>query len=419
MLRILPPTSAYREDLARAQGRERFAPVDALWLLAVQALEFAGGLRPVERSALYTNVAAALLAESNRQTRDPESVPYTDVLAGLANQLARASDDGADELAAWYLRLAEQITGAGANHLALAVIAHLLRIPNLQSRLLGRVLSHQGRIARNLGDLEAAEDCFGSVIALGTRTRDREIVARGLYGMAGVDLMKGNHPRGRSRYEQALRAAEDAESDELIGLAHRGLLVVHATARNFDVALHHAGAALRRAPDDPDSYAELLSNIGAVCSDAGYFGAALAAHTAAASVSRTARVRIACLGGAAAAAANLHQQSTFEALVRRIDAEITRGAPPYETAMACAEVAKALARQGDPRALRYATTARKIAGRHQYYELQFVADELMTATPPAAHPEPVRAPYPISESSSAVLSEIAALTPANSVLAKV
>lgn len=418
MLRILPPTLAYREDLSLAPGRETFTPVDGLWIAAVQTLEYSASLSAGERAAVHSNLAALLHAECDLRAADTDGTCYVDVLRGLATALARAGRS-ANDIAGWYLKLAEQMTGAGANNLSLAAIAQLLRFPHLEPRVLGRVVAHQGRVARNLGDLEAAQDCFESVLAMGRRFADREIQARGLYGLAGVALMKGNHPQGRSGYERALLAAGEAGSDELIGLAHRGLLVVHATAGNLDAALRHAREALRRTPGDADSYAELLANIGTVCGDAGYFEAALAAHTVAANASGSARVRLASLGGAAAAAARLSDHATFEALVSRIDAEIARGTPPHESAVALVELARAFASRGDLRMLPYALTAGKLARQHQYYEIQFAVDELLATAEEDGHTAPARSPRPISDVSSAVLSEIAALTPAGRALAPV
>ena len=411
MLRILSPMVAYREDLLRAPGRDAFAPVDGLWITTAQTLEYCVSLSSAERAVVFANLGAALQAECDRRAGDAEAASYTDVLRSLAKELSRVSSGSANAVAAWYLRLAEQMTSAGANHVSLAVIAQLLRFPNLEPRLLGRVLAHQGRVARNLGDLAAADDSFDMVTALGKRVADREIEARGLYGIAGVALMRGNYPQGRSRYEQALEAAREAGSAELTGLAHHGLLVVHATAGDFDTALRHASEALRHASGEDDGYAELLSNIGTVCSEAGYFAAALAAHTVAANTSDSARVRLASLGGAAWAAARLKDHATFETLVRRIDTEIAGGTPPHETALVLVELARALALYGDSRMMRYALAAGRLAHQHQYYDLQFAVDELLAARPVHTPTEPARAPRPITEGSSAVLSAIAALAP--------
>lgn len=419
MLRILPPTLAYREDLSLAPGRETFAPVDGLWIAIVQTLGYSATLNSRERATVYANLAATVQAECDRRADDAEAAEYTRVLRSLACALAPVTGDLSNVVAVWYLKLAEQMTTAGANHVSLAVIAQLLQRPKLEPRLLGRILAHQGRIARNLGDLEAAHDCFDSVIALGRHVADREIESRGLYGMAGIALMRGNHPQGRSGYEQALRAAEEAGSEELIGLAHRGLLVVHATAGDFDGALRHAIEALRRAPSEADSCAELLANIGTVCGDAGYLEAALAAHTVAANASRSSRVRLASLGGAAAAAARLNDLTTFEALVRRIDTEIARGTPPHESAVALVELAKSFASRGDRRMPRYAVAARRLASQHQFHELQFAVDELLATAAEGGHHGPVPVPQPSSEVSSAILSEIAALGPTLPALATV
>jgi tetratricopeptide (TPR) repeat protein len=277
-------------------------------------------------------------------------------------------------------------------------------------RLMARVLAHQGRVARQLGDLDAAQDSFEAILSLAAETRDAEIAARGWYGLGGVAFMRGNHPVARERYETACRAAERAGSDELIGLAHRGLLIVAATAGDFDAAIRHGGQALARSSaHNATSHAELLANIAAVCTDAGHHRAAFSAYMVAAHLGGALRVTLSALGGAALAAARMNDLPTVAELAATIDSEVARGTPPYETAQVMIDLARAFSLHLDLRARAYAESAARLATTHRYFEMQFAAEELLGSVSAWSRSEPGRTPQALSEESRLVLDGIVSL----------
>lgn len=449
MMRLLTPARAYREDLANAPGRETFGPADGLWILMTQAIEHCAAAPRDSRAAALASLHRLLLdaCEAHEAGAHEAGAQGTGTLATalsgvpairqLATALERlpeptapepsvaepsvpepgapepgAPEPGADDvIAAACLQVIEVMTDNGANHLSLAALGQVRRLfPEVSPRLAARLLAHQGRIARQVGDLDSALSCFETILSLAGDTGDTEIEARGLYGAAGISLMRGNHPLARARYETALRLAIDAGSEELIGLAHRGLMVIHGSAGRLDAALMHAGEALRRSPHSATSYAELLGNIAAVCSAGGHYAAALTAYTVAARTGSALRVRLASLGGAAFAAAQLNDRATLDRVSREVEAALTQGAPPHESAQAYVELAKAYRLQGDGRATGYAEAARTLAARHECFEIVFEADQIL-AEPVRPQPSAVGAgaPQPVSDASRAVLAEISAL----------
>lgn len=410
-MRLLSPARAYREDLSRAPGREAFGPVDGLWILTVQTFEQWSSLDARTRADLLPALRTSIVTACDGHDTE-DAAPWVPTVRALADAIDRGEESGAaDLIAAAYLGLIEEMTDEGANYMSLTALSQVRRVfPELSPRLDARLLAHQGRIARQLGDLDAALSCFEAILSLARDTGDKEIEARGLYGAAGIALMRGNHPLARTRYEAALRQAAIAGSEEIIGLAHRGLMVIHGSAGHLDQALAHAGDALRRSPRNATSYAELLGNIGAVCSAGGHHEAALTAYDVAARSGGALRVTLASLGGAASAAAHLNDRESLARIATQIEGALTQGAPPHESAQAFLGLAEAYQRLGDPRANGYAVWARTLAAKHDFFEITFAAEEILAApaTPrPAA--DDARAPQPVSDASRVVLAEISAL----------
>ncbi len=413
MIRALPPLIAYREDLDRFPGRETFGSFDGVWLAMAHVLEFLSGLAPHERPEVAANFGRGLVEMlSAEMSREDGQARSSETLSGLADVLVRSDEAAANErIAEACLRVIEEITDTGADLLSFSALLHTrMAFADITPRLLGRLLTQQGRVARQYGDLATAQDFFDAVVGLAHENADAEIEARGLYGAAGIALMRGNHPAARQQYEAALQAASRAQSEELIGLAHRGLLVIHATAGEFESALVHGGEALRRSPPSATSHAELLANLAAVCSDVGHHEAALAAYTAASRLGAPARVTLPCLGGAAQAAARLGRRNVLRVLARRIDERVQTGAPPYESATVLLDLATAHQLCGDARALEYAQRARALANEHQFFEMQYAADQILAGAPTPADVSLPLAPGGFSDSSRAVLDSIAMLS---------
>lgn len=411
-IRALPPLIAYREDLDRHPGRETFGAFDGVWIALAHVLEFMSGLDPEERPDVAMNFGRGLvemLSEELEREGGPSRTSET--LTALATELTGERDDELDErLGEACLAVIEEMTDSGADLLSFTALLHTrLAFEGMSDRLLGRVLVHQGRVSRQFGDVGAAQDFFDAVVGLATETSDPDIEARGRYGAAGIALMRGNHPVAREQYEGALAAAKKARSEELIGLAHRGLLVIHATAGEFDESIRHASEALQRAPGRVTSQAELLGNIAGVAAAVGHHEAALAAYMAAARLDAALRVTLACLGGAALSAAHLGRRNVLRALDRRITEQIEAGAPPYESGQVLLDLAGAYEICSDPRAITCGRRVRELATEHQYFEMQYAADELLTRVAGAPSSAPAPARPPVSASSRAVLDSIARL----------
>jgi tetratricopeptide (TPR) repeat protein len=298
---------------------------------------------------------------------------------------------------------------AGAFHLAYSMLASLRTgFPEAPARCHGWALSRQARIARQLGELDAADEMYRMVDDLAHTSSLPELTARAAYGLGGVHISRGNFPAATFEYERALAAARVSAIEELIGLAHRGLLIVHAKRGAYDQAIRSGWAAFERATGDRTSQAELLANLAAICDLCDQHEHAFAAYLVAALWAGAQRVRLPSLGGAALAAAHLGNRRDTEALVDRIEREIAAGAPPYEAALTLMDVADAFEVLGDPRGRDAAERTRLIAAGHRYYEIEHLAQEALARAGTPARGAP-RALVELSGEAESVLSSISSL----------
>jgi tetratricopeptide (TPR) repeat protein len=406
----LTAPQAYREDLRLNPGREMLSPHDNEWIVVAHAMQRLAGVLPSERQEYARRLAPHLVASAEGDAADGGAPSEGQVaLERLGAALHGVGDSkAADMVFEACLGVTDQMDQAGAYFLSFSTLGYLrTALPDASPRYHGWSLANQARIARQLGDLDTAADLCDTAEQLGNLTQDQEIMARAACVRGGLSLMRGNHPQAREAYEFALRSAERARSVELEGVAHRGLLIVHATAGEFDLAITHGWHAFERAKGDAASRAELLANLAAVCSDCGYYQAAFAAFTLSALWTAASRVRVPALGGAALAAAHLGNTIRLRALTQRIESDLAAGATPYDAAHVLLDLARAHAITRDGAAVGLASRAKAIAAKHSFHEIEYAAAEIMAAVP--AQVAERRAPIELSDSSSQVLSSITAL----------
>jgi len=357
MIVPLPPLDAYRADLASAPGVVTFSAKDGAWLLAAELLRrraTAVRLDPAAEPASIDSLLHPLLPPV-----DPDTTP---VAAGTA-----AADDRVTRAV---LIAAEEMEEGGALQLAYTALAGLAwAAPHATPRSHGLALAQRARVARKLGDLDAAEFLYGEAARVGRRSADADLVVRAAIGKGVVARRRGNYPQARGYFRRALTAATRAGLPALAGLAHHGLLIAAATARDFDTALQHGWAALQLVGDEAGQ-ADLLVSLAAVSSDAGFEAAALRAYLRAAARSRATRLRLPALGGAAVSAARLGHAPLLARITRAVERELARADLPYERAQALTLLAQAWATHapataGEP----YRSRALTLADAGGFHEL--------------------------------------------------
>jgi hypothetical protein len=367
---------AYRADLSNA-AKSEFSDRDATWLAFGTVLQRAVSLQGVDRAAYLRSASEAVTGAS--QT------------IGLKEPLALLARDGSspDALCAVVLGLASEAEEGGAYALATAMLDFariLIGVENV--RLQGRLLGQQARILRKIGEDDLSHELLNQVEELGTTHGDGELVARAHLGKGILARIRGNYPDARREFQAVLEApTSDDAMRELHMHAHHGLLIVAATARDFDAALRHGALALAEAATD-QSRIELMANLATVCFDAGQFRSALNGHLQVLATTHLERLRISAFGGAAAAAARLDDEAMVNALVAAAIPLLARRGPAYELADMAREFAEAYAYLGDVEQWqRYREMSLERGKRGKFFEIVHRIESMRTPrrqTPPSA-----------------------------------
>ena len=373
MLVLETPLDAYRSDLARNKSRPDFGGADTVWLLSAHCLSRLSRTSLEDREIVSTQCAAAL-----RDFLDPEnSVPlpldrdWRDlelVVDGFARIMER---QGADALSRGIRGMASRMADTGALSMAYTTLAHARAVvTGASDRERGLLAADQAKIARLLGDLESAEDLYQEADTIGEKSVDFSLLARASIGRGVINRVRGNYPRARVFFERALELAETAQSAELRLLAHQGITICHAIARDFDRALPHAWAAFELASGEPAQETEALANLAQLCLDAGYPRAALQGFAAVLARTDVLRVCLGVLGGAAVAAARCGEANVLERVADEAEQRILRSALPYENAQALYHLAVAYGHAGVmERSQDYTARARRLAKARGFFEL--------------------------------------------------
>lgn len=394
MLAVESPLEAYRSDLERNAGQEDFGPSDTLWLLVAHCLGRVSRAHPDSQGELAVLCAKALREFSAPQTAlgDQLALNLEMVYFGLGNF---TTVDGANALARGVRGFASQMCEAGAYSTGYTTVALARQlVASASPRELGLLAADQARIARQLGDFEAAEDLYQVAEGLATRGDDALLASRVATGRGTLARMKGNYPLARELFERALVLAEKSGSDDVTFIAHQGLTITSAVAEDINAALRHGWAAFEHAGGDRTRQSEALSNLAQLSLMAGYPKAALSGFAAALNRTHALRVRLPQLGGAALSAGRCGDSSSLEKMASEIDRATELSALPYENAQAFLCLAQAFALAGDVRrATRYRETTRRIAKSRGFFELMHaIQPEQFDSFVAASHPPAELAP---------------------------
>jgi tetratricopeptide (TPR) repeat protein len=362
---------AYRADLSNA-GRSEFSEGDATWLAFGTLLQRAASL-PNEERVLYLQSATAKIAQSiEGQGAFSESVKRLGRQGYSPSALSEA-----------VTLLATDVEDAGAFALATAMLDFARILVGFgEFRLQGRLLAHQARILRKIGEVELARDLYDDVGDIGSTHADTELMARSHLGKAVLARVRGNYPEAHKEFEAVLSfTASSPELRELHVHAHHGLLIVSAMAKDFDRALKHGAMAVAGAVGDAHRI-ELLQNLANVCYDVGQYRSALNAYLQVLASDAVLRVRIGSLGGAAVAASRLGHATIVNALAAAAEPLLIQRGHEFELADMTREFGEAYTYLGDvARSAMYREEALDRARRGKFFEIIHRVESLTSALP--------------------------------------
>ena len=359
-------TTAYRADVG-AHG-DPFGAHDDQWIAIASLLS-----------------QASLLPLSERQELLERAVDLSKPLLGtdLVRQCTDFEWDPSRPTAGEsILVVSDHIYESGALNLARATIDALLEADtNLTPLHRGRALAKRARIDARLGRLDESADQYKEAARLARLFDIPELRVRAWIGFAVLSHVRGNYPQQMRYVRRAARLAERERLPLLARLAHLGLMITAGAQHRFEDAFRHARIAYQHSIGNPVREAEVLTNVGQVCLEAGHFSLAEQAFTNVVQRPQPIRLLIPVLGGLAIVAA--HKSDT--ARVRWVYSELERleqatVTPLYELANALLETASALVFvRHFVDAEQVLAAAVRIAQARGYHEVIVKADDLRRA----------------------------------------
>lgn len=374
MLAPLSPLDAYRTDLDRLNRRSEFGNADTVWLLLAHCLGRLSKVGDAVRDQLALQSANALrdLADASDGGEEPDSAHANDLRMMIAGLSAIETRAGADAVSRACRGFAARMAESGALSVAFAVIGFARTVAaDASDRERGLLAADQARIARQLGELDSADELYRTASAIGERSSDAELLARTSLGRGVIARVRGNYPKARAFFQHGLALAESTASRDLEFFAHQGLTIVTCVTGDSDASIRHGWEAFRLAVGDTTREAESLTNLSQLCLEYGYSRAALSGFTSALARTDTLRIRLSALGGAALAAGRLEERVTLSRIARDITQSVERSALPYENAQSLFHLSAAYLAVGDEvTSERYRQEVQQIAKARGYFELQ-------------------------------------------------
>ena len=255
------PLDAYREDLSRANDRQRFGLADEFWILLATGMrrlahEREPGRTPAARR--LANILLTLAKEIAKAPEPPSAARTTDEggpaavakrAARVADALARFPEPEDAELLVRHVRaVAADAEEAGAVGLAREILTDLRDLsPHAPPVERGMILMQLSRIARTVGELDSAHDLLQAVSDLGRQTGTRELEIRQAAGAGVLAQTRGNYPAARRLFTAALEGATGMNLGDVLGFAHQGLMIVAAQAGDLNAAIQHGWLAVSAA----------------------------------------------------------------------------------------------------------------------------------------------------------------------------
>lgn len=335
MLAPLTPFQAYRCDLDRFGTRTEFGDADTVWLLLTHCLSrmsrVGSGVR--EEIALHSSEALRDLLDSDPDGAEKAGAHHHDLRLLIGGLAAIETGAGSDAVLRGCRGFASRMSESGAHALSYTLMDHArLSAPHASERERGLAAAEQAKYARQLGDLDGADQLYSSAATIGERSGDRELMARSILGRGVIARVSGNYPRSRQLFERGLKLAQDVGSVELQYYARQGLTIMFGVAKDFGAAMENGWEAFRLAQGDNTKEAESLTNLAQVCLDAGFPEAALRGFMGSLARCSVLRVRASALAGAVIAAGRAGRDELVHRIEREAQGVFDRTALPYENA---------------------------------------------------------------------------------------
>ncbi|MCC6928494.1 MAG: hypothetical protein IT359_05820 [Gemmatimonadaceae bacterium] len=290
------------------------------------------------------------------------------MIAGLSAIETRA---GANSVSRACRGFAARMAESGALSVAYSVLGSARTVAaDASDRERGLLAADQARVARQLGELDSADELYRTASAIGERSSDDELLSRSSLGRGVIARVRGNYPRARAFFQHGLNLATTAGSRELEFFAHQGLTIVTCVTGDPDAAIRHGWEAFRLAMGDVTRESETLTNLAQLCLEYGYPRAALRGFFSALARTDRLRVRLSALGGAALAAGRLEDLPLLTRLQSELLQTIEESSLPYENAQGLYHLSAAYLALGDEvTAERFRQEVARIAVARGYYEL--------------------------------------------------
>lgn len=382
MLAPLSPFEAYRNDLGRAHKGDDFGSADTVWLLLAHCLGRLTNVGENVREEIAKQSSDALKDLLGPESGDVDETRHTmDLKLVIAGLRVIATEEGANAVSRACRGFAARMAEAGALSVAYGVLGNArLSLTQTTDRERGLLTADQARVARQLGDLESADELYRTAALVADRSSDSELKSRALLGRGVVARVRGNYPKARMFFLSGLDKAVAANSRELEYFAHQGLTGVGGVMGDIDLGLEHGWAAFRLCDGDAVRESETLTNLAQLCLDAGYAAAALSTFMSAVSRTTVLRVNLSALGGAALAAGRAGDLTKLRKITIALADLVQRSSLPYENAQALRYLASAHLATGDQvTAERFRQEALRIANAKGFHEVALSVERMEIA----------------------------------------
>ena len=380
MLAPLPSVEAFRRDAVSPDSIDLDDGLIASWLESATHLERAAMTSGPARERLLLDILA-----SHDVVAFPDApVSYMAVFSAITDLAVDMEDQTCFRLA----------------HSVLATL--LLILPESEVALRGRVIAQQARLARLLGEREAAARYYEQVQLLGEEHALPDLIGRASFGFGLLAQHRGDYPEARRRFNAVI--ALDGAAKESVRHAHHHMMIAAASAGDYDTAAEHGWKAFQGASSGRQE-TEALLNLAQLLLEAGHARAALRGFAAALARKPILRLELPILGGAACAAAAALPRAAARALVRNfadrtqfIVKSLRNGdALPHPCASALVEMSEALTVVGENEdSHELADQADRLASAHGFHQLTYRLE----------NPVMVAEPAPIAPSTQAIIAAV-------------
>ena len=336
------------------------------WLLVAQAAERLAELKAAQRieyaSLLRTSVLPVRMGRPTQIEGDGRTP--VDAVAELGERLRLEAED-MERAGCFVLELT-----------TVSSVCQMLARGSLTARMLAT--AHLGRVARQIGELSSAVDCYTTVTSAGLAVHDGHLAAHGFIGLGNIAHSRGNRPEQKSYFLKALELAAKGSPVELS--AHQGLMVTANQQGELADALLHGWCVHDLAPPNSEVQFETINNLADTALKAGFFDASLAGFDYVIQRTSLSRLRLPAIGGGMRAASLKGARSRVDEFGALGAAEVKHAALPLESAKFFFWAAEARRNLGDEESVSSLISASlELADAFGFHELRVRAGSFLEA----------------------------------------